>query len=56
MINLMILFRCIASAIPWWLMNDNSYYHDICGCEFNTYLDAFAFTVEIIMTLGLGAK
>lgn len=43
-------------AIPWLLMGLSNYYFDECNVNTNSFSRAYVFSIEIMMTIGFGAK
>lgn len=51
-----LLLSVAISAIPWAIMGQIKSYEDECNVDTTTYDKAYIFSLEIIMTIGFGAK
>lgn len=43
-------------SIPWYIMGLSDYYYDHCDIDTNNFSKAYVFSLEIMMTIGFGAK
>lgn len=43
-------------SIPWYILGLSNHYYDRCNVDTTSFSKAYVFSLEIMMTIGFGAK